>query len=392
VSKNRRLRRKKGTSWIGWLLLSGLAAVAAFYGLLAWSAEPPIAGWSELPDAPIPRFEAASAVVDDRLFLFTGYRAQDPLRDLLIATEQVHVFEPSTGSWTRRADAPYPVTHWNAAVDGTDIWFAGGFEGNHPGKPLRQVWKYDTLSDTWTSGPPLPEARGGGALVRVGRSLHYIGGYFAADREPSSEKHWSLALAADAEWEPRASLPISLGHAGVAALDDRVILLGGSLTHHPTFVDTDVVQLYDAREDRWQLAAPMPSPRSHFEPGTFVADGYVYVFGGRDNMSGELSAMETREVLRFDVEQNRWEYLPGLPVPLRAPVAHKIGDKLYLSTGSTFWANEPQTASYVAEFSEFASPTARVAWSGRVRTAMKDIARRLPLRVQYGLKLQSFAE
>ena len=39
------------------------------------------------------------------------------------------------------------------------------------------VWKYDTTSGTWTTGPPLPERRAGGGLVLVKRELHYFGGY-----------------------------------------------------------------------------------------------------------------------------------------------------------------------------------------------------------------------
>lgn len=370
----------------------GVAIVAGFYALLGWSAEPPMADWTAISEAPIPRFEAASAVVDDRLYLFAGYRGYDPIRKLLIATEQVHSFDPSTGRWERRADAPYAVTHWNAAVDGNDVWFAGGFEGNHPGKPLRQVWRYDTLTDTWNAEAPLPEARGGGALVRVARTLHYMGGYFAADQEPSSEKHWVLDLDRGTGWELRAPLLIALGHAGVAAVGDQVVLIGGSLTHHPGFIDTDVVQIYDTSKDRWRPAAPLPSPRSHIEPGTFEEGGMVYLFGGRDNMSAALSALETREVLRFDLGANRWEHLLALPVPLRAPVAQKIGNEIVVTGGSTFWANEPQTAGFVTDFAKLTRGSAGALWSGRVRSAMKDLTRQFPWRVQMWLQLESFAE
>jgi N-acetylneuraminic acid mutarotase len=380
--------------------VGGLGAIL-FYALLGWSASPPIGDWTPIPPAPIPRFEGASAVVEDRLYLFAGYTAYDE-DGRLIATDQAHAFDPETGRWQRLADMPYAVTHLNPAVDATDIWFVGGFEGNNPGKPLRSTWKYDVRSNAWSPGIPLPEARGGGALVRVGRRLHYIGGYFYADQRPSSEKHWALDLDAGtgSEWEPRAPLPVPIGHSGVVAVGNEIVLIGGSLTHHPNFIDSDVVQIYDTETDRWRSGAPLPSPRSHIEPGTALVDGRVYVFGGRDNMSGTLSAMETREILSFDLDANRWDYLPGLPLPLRAPTAALIDDKVYVTAGSTFWANEPQTAGYVADFSDApgslrrpkGGEALRVRWSGRVRSVFKDITRELPWRVQTWLRLDAFAE
>src|SRR6185295_8480599 len=100
------------------------------------------------------------------------------------------------------------------------IWFAGGFMGNHPGPTLRSVWKYDVVSDSWIEGPPLPEARGGGGLVRVGRVLHYVGGHYAAMQETAAGDHWTLSLDSGTEWIRRAPLPVPRGHFGIIALNE----------------------------------------------------------------------------------------------------------------------------------------------------------------------------
>ena len=129
---------------------------------------------------------------------------------------------------------PVAITHLNPAVDGTAIWFAGGFLGNHPGPTSNAVWRYDTVTDQWSAGPPLPAARGGGGLVRVGRRLHYIGGYFAALEEPSSPDHWALALDGGATWENALRCRCRAGTSGWLHWSTRSTSLGGRSRTTPT--------------------------------------------------------------------------------------------------------------------------------------------------------------
>lgn len=88
---------------------------------------------------------------------------------------------------------PTAVTHVNAALDGSRVWFAGGFVGNHPGLTTDAVWQYDAIANSWQEGIPLPETRAGGGLQIIDGELHYFGG-FAADRDTTCGEHWSLLL------------------------------------------------------------------------------------------------------------------------------------------------------------------------------------------------------
>jgi hypothetical protein len=119
---------------------------------------------------------------------------------------------------------PVALTHAGQAVDGGAVYIAGGFVGNHPGGSTAGVWHYDTLGDSWTAAPDLPADRGGGALVRLGRTLHFFGG---ATRTAGINvltdfgDHWTLDLGptdapADdaAAWESAAPLPNARNHLG----------------------------------------------------------------------------------------------------------------------------------------------------------------------------------
>lgn len=381
-------RKRNATRTAFLLLLAVLLLVATFYVAMFWAFSRQTADWRPVAPSPLPRFEGPAAVVDGRLFTFSGFFEVTP-DHILHATQQVHAYDPSLDRWQRVADMPIAVTHLNAAVDGKFIWFAGGFLGDNPGPAVRSVWKYDVASDSWSEGPPLPEARGGGGLVRVGRALHYIGGHYAANKESAANDHWMLSLDSGTEWVRRAPLPVARGHVGIVALAEKVYVLGGTLAHHPQFVDTDLVHVYDSRKDQWHAAASLPSARSHFEPGTFTLKGRIYVVGGRDNESKRLAESEMADITVYDPSEDAWSELRSLPYPLRAPVAQVIGGSLIVTNGSTFMAEEPQTATLTVPCGppgSLCNPEGveafQLRFRGKLKSAFKSLAHHLPFRVQ----------
>src|SRR5437762_1201159 len=62
--------------------------------------------WIDPATAPMARYEAAGAVVNNRLYVFGGYRNQQ-----IQATSRSDVYDPATDKWSRIADMPEPLTH-----------------------------------------------------------------------------------------------------------------------------------------------------------------------------------------------------------------------------------------------------------------------------------------
>jgi len=370
-------------------LLLVLLLFASFYLAMFWAFSRQSGEWKHAAPSPLPRFEGPAAVVGGKLFTFSGFFQATREDRTLHATKQVHVYDPSLDRWQRLSDMPIAVTHLNPAVDGQSIWFAGGFMGNNPGPAIRSVWKYDVVSDSWTEGPSLPEARGGGGLVQVSRTLHYVGGHYAANQEAAAADHWMLSLDSGTEWVRRAPLPVPRGHFGIVALNEKIYVLGGTLTHHPNFIDTDLVHVYDSKQDKWHAASSLPSARSHFEPGTFILDGRIYIVGGRDNQSKRLSESEMADITVYDPTKDAWSELRSLPYPLRAPVAQVIGESLIVTNGSTFMAEEPQTATLIAPCGapgSICNPEGFEAFhlrsKGMLKAGFKSLAHHTPFRVQ----------
>lgn len=294
--------------------------------------------------APVPRFEPAAVVADGMLYLLGGFHNGD-----LYAMARCDVFDPKTGAWRQIADLPVTVTHAGAAVLDGEIWLAGGFVGRHPGPTANAVWRYDIARDRWSSGPLLPQARGAGGLANLNGELHFVGG-LKPDRQSDASEHW--VLDASSEWQPRAPLPDACNHFSAAVLNGKLHVIGGQHGHDGSVVNLAGHQVYDPASDSWRAATPLPTPRSHTEPGTFVERGMIFLAGGR---AEELPVMH--DLVAFDAAKGEWRSFPGLPAPMRAPVARILGGAFYYGLGgTTIHGTEPTDAWTKFPLGELALP------------------------------------
>uniref|UniRef100_UPI00286996D7 Kelch repeat-containing protein n=1 Tax=Deinococcus sp. TaxID=47478 RepID=UPI00286996D7 len=188
--------------------------------------------------------------------------------------------------------------------------------------------------------PPLPAARGGGALVRLGRDLHYFGGTErtsdGAYRWDDGE-HWALSLDAPTAWHALAPLPNPRNHLGGAVLGGQIYAIGGQHLGDEAYGDLTEVDRYDPATNTWSPVAPLPLPLGHITGSTVVWNARIVVTGGV-TLASHGSAIEGQEsdvVLAYDPAGNEWTPLTSLPGPRQSPVADTIGGALVVTTGST---------------------------------------------------------
>jgi N-acetylneuraminic acid mutarotase len=260
-----------------------------------------------------------------------GYTRWDPLT----ITTDVYVYDPAagtSGTWTKLdTSLPEPLTHAGTAVDDRDIYLAGGYVGR-PNLSARQVfasrnvWKYNVDTKRWDEMPPLPEARGAGGFVRMGRQLHYFGGsdLSRADRV----QHWALSLDNPHEgWRTLTPLPEPRNHLGAAVLNGRIYAIGGQTGQDDKASYHHEVYVWDPLES-WSPAASLPSARSHILETTFVMGERIIVIGG-----DRLPDVAINDVTAYDPEANAWTVLTNLPQRLHAGVAAEIGGTVYFTMG-----------------------------------------------------------
>lgn len=322
-----------GTLDLAFLRRRGNAIVSAIEVLPQTSSATPAPElvWDEATPAPLARFEANGAAVDGRVYVVSGYDGPyDEAAETISATARADVYAPDTDSWSPLADAPVAFNHAPAVVDGTTIWFLGGFVGDYPWVATDAVWGYDTVTDTWQEGPRLPAVRGAGAAAIVGRTIHFYGGMTGVPGQfwEDHGEHWALDLDAYAPaWLERASLPDARNHLGGVALDGQVYAIGGQ---HRSSEDepSASVHRYDPGSDAWMELADLPTARGHITASVGTAYGHVVVAGG-STVGHE--AMD--EITAYDPAGDSWVEVGTLPAPRKTPVAAIVGDRAVVTTG-----------------------------------------------------------
>jgi hypothetical protein len=283
--------------------------------------------WISTTATPEPRIEGPSVVYAGEMYVFGGFKNPG-----LEITGSVDAFDPDKGTWRHVTTMPTPVTHGAVALDDDQVWILGGFEGDHPGPVINEVWIYDIGDDTWTAGPPLPEPRGSLGAAIAHDWLHVFGGV-STNKEIDRDEHWSLRLSSPSPmWFSGPPMPEARNHFTAATVDNLIYVIGGQNGHDVNPVDRDDVHVYDRVTTEWTEVASLPFPRSHVEPGTWVRDGKIWIAGGRGNTIGQDTLSH---VTSYDPLSDSWSEQLPLPAPRIAPFAKVVDGTLVVGGGGS---------------------------------------------------------
>jgi hypothetical protein len=135
--------------------------------------------WSQKADTLVSRFSAASAVANNRLYVFGGI---DYAANPAGVTASVESYDPATNTWTLHAPMPFPrVSAAAVAVNGR-IYVVGGYGTSI----LDSVVVYDPTADTWSDGPALNTARINPGAAAIDDRVYAFAGYNGDAYSPSS--------------------------------------------------------------------------------------------------------------------------------------------------------------------------------------------------------------
>jgi N-acetylneuraminic acid mutarotase len=291
--------------------------------------QPTTITWTTRAASPIIRAEALRAVIDNKIYVFGGFMGNDgPVR-------RSDVYDPATNAWTRIADLPTRLTHAGVAVEGRDVYAAGGYVGfaNQTGYGQDfgtvAVHRYNVDTNQWTTMPNLPRALASGGLVALGRKLHYFGGNDGARQDAGD--HYVLDLDNTAAgWQTRASLPDPRSHLGYVGLAGKIYAIGGQHGNDELLTTVGSVHRYDPGTNQWTVLASMPVAISHIASAAFVLGNRIIVAGGET-----AHGAATSRVTAFDPNTNTWTSLTNLPAARFSGVAAAIGNDIYFTTGSS---------------------------------------------------------
>ncbi|HEX9696249.1 MAG TPA: kelch repeat-containing protein [Actinomycetota bacterium] len=228
-----------------------------------WVLRPGRTSFERLTDMPEGRVGHAMVAVGGKLYVVAG---RGPSANVLI-------FDRAKG-WTTGATMPGPRDHAAAVVVQNKIYVIGGRDSS----VSRRVDIYDTAADSWSEGPPLPDALSATAAAALDDGLiHVVGG---EDPKMIGGRVYELHLAFDpigAVWLEGPKPLLAVHGAAYADVTGKLVIIGGSRRQgtFSIFGWTGLVQVFDPQEiggDPSPSPTPNPSP-SPPSPGSSPEGG-----------------------------------------------------------------------------------------------------------------------
>jgi hypothetical protein len=208
-------------------------------------------------------------------------------------------------------------------------------------------------------------------MVILNRELHFFGGC-TADRVTNTGLHWVFGLGKSSSirddghrWVRKATMPGARDHLAGITMKGKIYAIGGEFGHDVRHVQSNLVQCFDPKTNKWTLCARLLTPKSHIEWGTFELYGKIVVAGGQ-----VTPQLPTREVVQYYPDHNRWEKLSNLPAPRQGVAVQKIGNRVVITVGGIH-TNEPQKNTWVGSL-RYASTGSSSASSAAASRASKN--------------------
>lgn len=264
----------------------------------------------------------STCVVGDKLYAFgLGHGHEAGAR-----ADRVEMYDPSSNTWTRRADMPTARAWATAGAIKGKCYVVGGGGSGDSGSEIA-VEEYDPRNDSWRTRRSLPESRVGAASAVVDGRLYVLGGSsignWTAGGDPESFAYDPVSN----RWSTVADIPTPLNGVAAGVIDGDIYVVGGSETGLNL---TDLVQRYNPVNDRWSRRARLPVPLAY--PAVSVVGGSLYVFGGLDDAD---TSAAIANVYRYDPQADDWTRLADMAKTRQSFPGETIGGLIYLIGGRT---------------------------------------------------------
>ena len=231
---------------------------------------------------------------------------------------------------------PTPRTEVAVTSDGRNVFAAGGFAAD--GRPTRAFEIYDVATMRWRAGPPLPRALHHAGLAATQDRLWLIGGY-RSDGTPSREM-WSLTADPPDRWRSERPMPTARGALAVVAVGERLHAIAGasSFGGSPRLVAAH--EVFDLLAGRWEELAPLPDARDHLAAA--AAGDLIHVVGGRKlSLEANTARLDT-----FDTQDGTWSRGPDMPTPRGGLAAAVAGGNLVVVGGEQPQGTFPEAEAF----------------------------------------------
>ena len=137
-------------------------------------------------------------------------------------------------------------------------------------------------------------------------------------------------------WSAAAAKPTPVSEVEAVLIGEKIYVPGGFAADG---TPTDVLEIFDPRQDVWSTGAPLPVPLANYALADY--EGLLYLFGGTDG----INAKDT--VWIYDPEEDSWQ--PGTPMKVarEGAAAVALTDRIVVLGGRNGSRLLKSTLSYV---------------------------------------------
>jgi N-acetylneuraminic acid mutarotase len=256
----------------------------------------------------------------------------------------VKCLDPGSLAWTKLADAPVMMHHFQAVGYNNKIFVLDAFsEGEFPDQvPMANVYSYDTKKNTWEKGGEIPAERrraGAGAVEYKGK-LYLVAG-IKHGHSSGTNNYFDCYDPETKTWTVLADAPHIRDHCFATVIKDKLYVVGGRNTSYrdpenkvqffaKTILDVDV---YDFSSDKWStLSARLPLGSGG---GNLVnLNNVLYYMGGERATETQRNAPRKNTFFLDPSASDQWTETDSLHFARNGMAAAVLNNKIYAAGGS----------------------------------------------------------
>lgn len=234
--------------------------------------------WTDRSPLPKPLQNVALASFGDKLYVFGGFVG---LTDK--PSDGTFIYDASADSWKTGKSLPQATGGASAVVIGDEIHVIGGFS---KGQSSDMHYAYVPATNSWRQADALISGRDRAIGLGHDGLVYVFGGRQGSILYPMADT--AVYYPGNDNWEDLVHMPLKRANGSAAELKGKAYLFCGEITT----ATIGQVDAFDFADRTWTQALPMPTPRQ----GCAVAavDDRIFVIGG--GRKPVLSVSDVNEV------------------------------------------------------------------------------------------------
>lgn len=217
--------------------------------------------WSSIKPMQQDRCRFSLNALDQRLYAVGGVSEHDD-EDSDADTSggdnsNVEVYDPAADSWKYITSIPEKRSQHAGTAHNRHLYISGGLDRQ---RVLASFWRYDPKQDVWQPLPDMLRARADHSMFGIENKIYVCGGW----TEEAITEHRNPVESIDVFdietncWHTVTAIPTPKYHAGCVAVDKRIYILGGLLSHSMFNRASSTVEYFDIETNKWALLDPYP--------------------------------------------------------------------------------------------------------------------------------------